>query len=155
MRAVRDADVIIQQLTAARSQVMDAIRGMTEDQVSESGADGWSVKDHLAHLTVWDEFRFFEISRIARGGRPGLTDVSDEAVDHLNDITSTPRRALALSQILEDLEFARALVLDAISHAPEEALDENRYGEAGLLGSAGHDEEHADAIRRIREEVGI
>jgi hypothetical protein len=151
MRAVRDADVIIEELRASRAEVMDAIRGFTEEEMSSLTADSWSAKDHLAHLTVWDEFRFFEISRIARGGRAGLTDVSDEDIDRLNAIKSSPRRALSLAQVLEDLEFARALVLDAIAHAPEAALDEGRYGEIGLQGAAGHDREHAGMIRRIRE----
>jgi hypothetical protein len=152
MRAIRDADVIIEEMKAARSEVMAAMRGLGEEEMIRPGADGWSVKDHLTHLTAWDELRFFEISRVARGGRPGLTDVSDETIDLLNEITATPRRALSLQQVLEDMEFARALVLDAISRAPEAALDESRYGEAGLLGSAEHDRGHAAAIRRIAEE---
>ena len=151
MRAVRDADVIIEQLTAARTEVLKAIEGLTEEQMAEAADDGWSVKDHLTHLTVWDEFRFFEISRIARGGRAALTSVSDEQIDLLNGITSTSRRPIPLAQVLEDMEFARALVLDAISHAPEEGLDEKRYGEVSLLGAVAHDWGHAEAIQRVRE----
>jgi hypothetical protein len=153
MRSVRDADVIIQELTAARAEVLAAIEGLDDEQVAAPGDDLWSIKDHLGHLTTWDEMRFFEISRIARGGRPALTDVSDERIDLLNDIASTPRRAIPLLQVLEDMEFARALVLDAISHAPEVALDEKRYGEISLQGAADHDRGHAEAIRRIREKV--
>jgi hypothetical protein len=151
MRAVRDADVIIQQLETARSEVLAEVQGLTEDQITHPGSDGWSIKDHLAHLVVWDEFRFFEISRIARGGRAALTDVSDEKIDLLNDITAAPRRTLSLPQLLEDMEFARALVLDAISHAPEAALEESRYGEVSLLGAAEHDRGHAAMIRAIRD----
>jgi hypothetical protein len=155
MRAGRNADVIIAELERARADVMLAIAGLSEKQLSKLSRDGWSIGDHLAHLCALDELRFFEISRIARGGSAALRGVSDDEFDRLNAITAEPRREMTIEQVLEDMEFARALVLDAVAHAPEEALDEGRYGDLELLGSAEHDRAHAEAIREIRQREGI
>ncbi len=155
MRAIRDADLIIAELQKARSEVLEAIAGLGEEQMSKPAADGWSIKDHLTHLMAVDELRFFEISRIARGGSAAFLEVSDEQFDQLNAVMSEPRRVMPVKQVLKDMEFARALVLEAITQSPEGALDENRFGEIGLRGSAGHDLSHAAIIRRIREKEGI
>lgn len=155
MRAVREADAIIAELEASRSAVMAAVEGLSDEQLARPAADGWSIRDHLAHLTAVDELRFFEISRIARGGSAAFHGITDEVFDQLNAATTEHRRGMTVLQVLEDMEFARALVLDAVSHAPDEALDEKQYGGVGLRGSAEHDRSHADAIREIRRKEGI
>ena len=155
MRSLTDRDQLAAEFRAARNDVYAAIQGLNEDQMSRPAADGWSVKDHLSHLTVWHEFRFYEISRVARGGGHALAGMSDADIDKLNEMLVTPRRALSIQQVVEDLEFARELVLSVIANAPESALDESRYGEAGLRGGAEHDLEHAQAIRALREREGI
>jgi len=155
MRAIREADAIIAELQSARSAVLESIEGLSDAQIESPAPDGWSIKDHLSHLTAVDELRFFEISRIARGGSAAFQGISDEMFDQLNAATTEYRRGMTALQVLEDMEFARALVLDAVSHAPDEALDEKRYGGVGLLGSAEHDRAHAQAIREIRRKEAI
>jgi uncharacterized protein YndB with AHSA1/START domain len=33
-----------------------AVAGLSEEQMNVPGAGGWSIKDHLAHLTAWEQF---------------------------------------------------------------------------------------------------
>ena len=72
MRVGTTRDQLLIEMDAARDRVNEAIAGLSEDQMSRPEIDGWSVKDHLAHLTFWHELRFFELSRIARGGQRRL-----------------------------------------------------------------------------------
>src|SRR3990170_523129 len=123
--------------------------------MSRPGPGGWSVKDHLNHMTVWHEFRFHEISRIARGGRPAFPPFTDEQLDAVNSVTVALRRSLPVSQVLADLEFARSLVIEAIAGCLEEALREENYGEVGLRGGVAHDLDHAATIKAWRQREGI
>ena len=138
----------------AGSLVRRAVEGLTEERMSQPAIDGWSVKDHLIHMTVWHEMRFHEVSRIARGGQAAYRAFTDEQLETMNLLTVALRRHLPVSQVLGDLDFARSLVGEAIAGCPEEALDENKYGEVGLTGIQ-HDFEHAETIKAWRQKAGI
>ena len=155
MRVGSLRDQLLLQMKTARSRVLDAVAGLSEEQMSGPAVDGWSVKDHLNHLTACDEFRFYEIGRVSRGGQAAFRDMDNEQTDALNGLIVTLRRGLPASQVIADLEFARALVLDAIAGAPEHALSGEAYGDFPVDGSIAHDIEHAAAIAAWREREGI
>jgi len=154
MRVGSSRDQLVLEMKAARDRVLAAIDGLSDGQASRAELDGWSVKDHLIHLTVCDEFRFFEIGRVSRGARPAFAS-DDEQMDTLNDAMVTVRRHLTLEELIADLEFARSLVLEAIQRAPEHALSPEAYGDFAVNGSIEHDLEHAAAITAWREREGI
>lgn len=155
MRAAAQANIILAEMQAARSQVMAAIDGLSEEQIAVPGIDGWSVKDHLNHLTACDEFRFFEICRVSRDGGPAFAGMTVGQDDALNELIVTLRRSLPLSQVIADMEFARSLVVDAITGASERALDSSAYGDFQVDGSVTHDIEHANAVKAWRQGEGI
>ncbi|MEK7247283.1 MAG: DinB family protein [Chloroflexota bacterium] len=147
MRALTTNQQLITELEHSRAELLNAIRGLSEEQMSRPAINGWSVKDHLAHLTVWDEMRFFEISRIARGGEASFKETPDEeGLAWINEPTVAMRRDLSLAQVLADLSFARDLVLQAVALCPEERLDQSLYEEIGIEGGAAHDRSHAKTI---------
>jgi len=155
MRAGSSRDQLLLELKAARSQVLAAIEGLSDAQASRAELDGWSVKDHLSHLTACDEFRFYEIGRISRGARPAFASADDEQMDALNAIIVALRRNMTLEELIADLEFARSLVLEAVGQAPEHALSPEAYGDFAVNGSIAHDLEHAATITVWREREGI
>jgi len=154
MRVGTTRDQLLLELDTARAHVKDAIAGLTEDQASRPDLDGWSVKDHLTHLTLWHEMRFFEISRIVRGGRAGFPVTDEAGVEHINQQFVANRRSLPLAQVLADLDFAREMVRQAFSSCPEDRLDERLYEEIGINGAA-HDTDHAEMITAWRQREGI
>src|SRR5207244_3557829 len=87
-------DQLLLEMEAARDRVDEAIAGLSEEQIARPDLDGWSVKDHLTHLTLWHELRFFEISRIARGGRAGFPVTDEAGVEHINEQFAANRRPL-------------------------------------------------------------
>ena len=155
MRVGSSRDQLILEMKAARERVMAAVEGLTEDQMSRPELDGWSVKDHLIHLTACDEFRFYEIGRVSRGARPAFVTMDNEQTDALNGVMVALRRHLPVEQVMTDLGFARSLVLEAISQAPERALSPEAYGDFPVDGSISHDLEHAASITAWREREGI
>ena len=155
MRVGSSRDQLLLEMKTARSRVLAAVEGLSEEQMSRPGIDGWSVKDHLIHLTACDEFRFYEIGRISRGARPAFARMNEEQTDALNALMVALRRHLTVDEVVADLEFARSLVLEAIQRAPEHALIPEAYGDFPVDGSIAHDLEHAAAVTAWREREGI
>jgi hypothetical protein len=48
-------------------ELLAAIDGLSDELLTERSLDGWSVKDHLAHLSAWDDIRAGEVLRISAG----------------------------------------------------------------------------------------
>jgi hypothetical protein len=91
-----------------RRVLMESLDGLTEAQMIVPSIDGWSVKDHLAHLTVWDEIRVLEDGRISSGYDSAWPHMTAEQNEALNAITQAMRRALPLTQVMAELTAARA-----------------------------------------------
>jgi DinB superfamily len=151
MRVGTTRDQLLLEMDTARERVNKAIAGLSEEQMSQQDLDGWSVKDHLTHLTLWHELRFFELSRIARGGFP---ETDEAGVEHINEQFAANRRPLPLTQVLADLDFARDMIRQAVSNCPEDRLDLRFYEELGPNG-AGHEISHAEMIMALRKKESI
>lgn len=146
---------LISEIDAAAARLHAAIDGLTDDHASRPARDGWSVKDQVTHLTFWHEMRFFEISRIARGGSAGFPETSEDGVRDLNEQIAANRRRLTLAQVVADLEFAREMVKQAVLGTPGNRLDQSLYDEIGIQGGAAHEIEHAEVITAWRLKEGI
>jgi len=154
MKTLTPQQQLVSQIDAAAERVRVAIAGLTDEQASKPAADGWSVKDELTHVTFWHEMRFFEVSRIARGGRASFHVTDEKGVQHINEQIAANRRALTLAQVVADLDFARETVKQAVLSAPEDRVDPSLYEEIGPHG-AGHEAAHAELIERWRKQEGL
>src|SRR3990172_367373 len=155
MRALTPHQQLISEVDNAAGRVAAAIKGLTDEQASRPAADGWSVKDQLTHMTFWHEMRFFEISRIARGGRAGFPATDEKGVEQINEQMAANRRPLPRARVIADLEFAREMVKQAVLACPEDRLDQRLYEEIGIQGGAAHEIEHAGLIEAWRRKEGI
>lgn len=155
MRALSVHQQLISELDTAADRVAAAISGLTDEQASRLADDGWSVKDQLNHMTFWHEMRFFEISRVARGGIAGFPVTEEAGVQHINEQMVANRRSLSLAQVVADLDFAREMVKQAVMACPEDRLDQRLYGEIGIQGGAAHEVEHAGLITAWRKQEGL
>lgn len=135
-----------------RKILLDSIEGLTDKQMIETSLDGWSVKDHLAHIALWDDVRAEEVVRISAGHDTAWRMTHEDNLA-FNEMSYRSRVPLPLSQVRWELENSRKKLIDALTSAAPRALDATLYGEAGL-GNV-HEQEHADWIRRWRTEKGI
>jgi len=135
-----------------RQDLLAAIDGLSDELMAEASIDGWSVKDHLLHLALWDDIRADEVERISAGHESAwqMTDEQDEA---LNEMGYEIRRNLSVQQARAESERSRRRLLDAIAAATPRALEPSRYGAAGLR--SGHEEEHTEWLVRWRGERGV
>ncbi|MCK9518639.1 MAG: DinB family protein [Dehalococcoidia bacterium] len=149
---VQNRTELLQHYAASRRELLGAIAGLSDAQLMERSLDGWSVKDHLAHLAAWDEIRAAEVRRIS-AGHDSAWRMTEEQGDAYNALAYDLRRELPLEQARWELEASRAQLLDAVSSATERGLDEALYGEAGLRSV--HEEEHTGWIREWRARQGL
>jgi hypothetical protein len=66
-KVLEDRDALLQHYRQMRRELLAAIDGLTDALLTEPSLDGWSVKDHLAHLALWDDLRASEVVRISAG----------------------------------------------------------------------------------------
>lgn len=154
MRALTENQKLVQWAETAHTNLLESIDGLTEEQASRQEIDGWSVKDHLAHITVWNEMRFWELNRIAQGGTFSMAPETEEGIGWLNEGFAQARRRLPYAQVVADMNSVHNLLVQAVTAAPEDRLAENLYGEMGPIGAA-HEAGHAAIIRGWREKAGV
>ena len=147
-----DRDTLLQHYRQMREELLSAVHGLSDELMTDPSLDGWSVKDHLAHLALWDDIRASEVVRISAGHDSAwrMTDDQDGAYNALGYSLRLP---LSLDQVKWELATSRQRLLDAIASATARGLDPSLYGEAGLRSE--HEAAHAGWIRRWRGERGI
>ena len=147
-----DRDALLQHYRQMREGLLAAIDGLSDELMTEPSLDGWSVKDHLAHLALWDDVRAGEVARISAGHDSAWRTTSDQ--DGVYSVLGYGlRRDLSVEQVRWELATSGQRVLGVISAATPRGLDGSLYGEAGLRSS--HEAAHAGWIRRWRGERGI
>lgn len=149
MGMAEDRDLLLQHYRQMRDELLSAIHGLSGELMTESSLDGWSVKDHLAHLALWDDIRASEVVRISAGHDSAWRMTHDQDAA-FNAVGHSLRLALSLDQVRWELATSRQRLLDAISSAAPRGLDASLYGEAGLRSS--HESAHTAWITRWREE---
>lgn len=143
-----DREELLRHYRESREKLLAAIEGLTDEEMSEPSIDGWSVKDHLAHMALWDDIRAAEVERISAGYESAwrMTDDQDEA---LNGSGYQMRRSMSAAQARWELASSRRRLMDAIAGCTPRALDASLYGAAGLR--SGHEDQHAEWLQRWRD----
>ena len=136
----------------SRAKLLAAIDGLTDEQMSDPSLDGWAVKDHLAHLALWDDMRADDVERIS-AGFDSAYKMTEQQDDAHNATGYELRRSMTAAQARWELENSRRKLLAAITSATPRALDPSNYGAAGL--HSGHEDQHAGWLQRWRDEKGF
>ncbi len=135
-----------------RGDLLSAVAGLSDDLMIEPSLDGWSVKDHLAHLAFWDDIRTSEVRRIS-AGYDSAWRTTGEQDETFNTLVHDLRLGLSLDQVKWELATSGQRLLDAISSATERGLDTSLYGEAALRST--HEAVHTGWIKRWRARKGV
>jgi uncharacterized damage-inducible protein DinB len=147
-----DRDALLRHYRQMRGALLAAIDGLSDEQMNDPSLDGWSVKDHLAHIALWDEIRAAEIARIS-AGFDSVWRMAQGQGDGYNELGYSLRSALTPDQARWEIATTGQRVQDAITTSTERGLDPSLYGEAGLHST--HEAEHTEWILRWRTERGI
>lgn len=144
--------------------MLASLDGLAQDVYLRPYAVGvWSVKDVLAHLTIWYSELITALAQISNPKRvPNIVNIED--IDDYNETHYREQVRRPLDLILEDYEGVYKHLLKTVEGIDETTLTNPRRfawmeGEPlwYLIAENGfwHEKEHAEEIRQWREEQGV
>lgn len=147
-----DKHTLIEHFRQMRRDLLAAIDGLADAQLTDPSLDGWSVKDHLGHLALWDDLRASEVTRISAGFDSAwrMAEGQDAIYSALGHEL---RHDLSLAQVRWELDTSHQRLIDALSAAKVRGLDASLYGEAALPST--HEAQHTAWITGWRSERAI
>lgn len=146
---------LIEKATRTIDDLMTVIDGMQSKEITAPRTIGeWSVKDALAHITIWEEeaAKAFEIWKL--GIEPDWLHIKD--LDEFNNTTVKERRRISLSKIKEQLRMVHHGVIENLKSVPEDEYL-NRGGVPKWLITliTSHIDEHVEKIKAYKNSLEI
>ena len=147
------AQRVLRRLDQAWAAFRQSHAGLSDAELSEPRAVGeWSVKDIVAHVTTWEAEALQYLPLIAEGGRPPRY-TRYGGIDAFNAQTTERKRGLSIQDVLRDLDDTHRRLVDLVQRAPTALLEgSTRFRRRLRLDTYGHYPQHAQAIRRWREQ---
>jgi uncharacterized damage-inducible protein DinB len=145
-------DELLQHYRSMREELLSAIAGLSENQLTEPTLDGWAVKDHLVHIALWDEIRASEVERISAGW-DSLWKLDQQQETAFSSLFYEIRRSASAAQALWELRETHARFMNVLGAVTARGLEPSLYGEAGLFSR--HEAAHTTWIQRWRGERGF
>ena len=153
---------LLARIRAARAALELALARLDEAALTTPGPDGWTIQDHLFHLSAW-----LRKTTAVLHGRPGhealgvpqaLYERGDE--DGINARLQQQSQLLRLSDVFKVFRASHTDMLAYIESQPEawltspynpaDAEDDRRVLDAIASNSYEHDEQHLQWIERQR-----
>lgn len=155
---------VLDQIREAREEMQQALNGLANDMMLRPGVVGmWSVKDVLAHLSIWQSELITALSQLDQPQHaPHIVEIEDIDEFNAEQYRANVRRPLDI--ILEDFEGVHKHLIKTVEELDEKTLNDNRTfswmeGEPlwYLIAENGywHEQEHAEEIRQWRKEQGL
>jgi hypothetical protein len=116
---------LIERINDAWSALEGEFSDSEEEALTTLGGDGWSVKDHLAHLEAWERYLLALLERRSPSTALGidLATIRSTEDDPLNELIREPTKTQSLAQVLADLRNTHERLLAAIATLPEDDLE--------------------------------
>ncbi len=116
---------LLELIHRSRAALEETLRPLSESQLTRPGTGGgWAIKDHLAHLAVW-ELGVVELL----GGRPRFQAMGVEQVvsqgksfDEINDAIYQQHNRLPLPKVMDEFQAAHRQMLQALDLLEDEDL---------------------------------
>jgi hypothetical protein len=144
---------LMARIRVARQALDGAIAGLDAAALSAPGPEGWSVKDHLAHLTSWRRKVIANMDGRQSAESLGVPEDVYQSGDwvKINEIVRAPDKDRPAADILEEYHRVHTGLLQRIEATPEDQLygadDKLRNNIAG--NTYAHDEEHLPWIKTV------
>jgi hypothetical protein len=143
---------VLKRLDARWQALLASCAGLSEAELVEQGVTGtWSVKDIIAHVTVWEEEALAHLPVVLSGKRPPRYSVTHGGINAFNAQTSARNRALSLAEVLRRRDATHRRLVEFVRRAPaSECAGDTRFRRRLRLDTYGHYAVHARAIRAWR-----
>lgn len=151
-----DRQQLLKKVDKAWVELKESFTGLSDTQLAEPGVvENWSVRDILAHVTIWEEEALKYLPLIMKGGKPPRYSVQYGGIDAFNALMTEQRRSLSLSEVLRQLDETHSQLVDYLQSVPEEQfIRETPFRHRLRLDTYSHYPIHTKAIREWREQLG-
>jgi hypothetical protein len=145
--------LLLDKLERAWLDFKDSYAGLTDAQMIQPGVtEDWSVKDILAHVSLWEQESLEHLPTILQGLQPPRYSQLYGGINAFNDLMSEKRRGLSLSEVRARLDETHLKLIAYLQSVPEEQVTtETRFRRRLRLDTYSHYPLHARAIREWRE----
>ena len=149
---IMDKQQLLKRLEMAWTVLKESYTGLSDGQLLEPGVMGdWSVKEILAHVTIWEEEALKYLPLIIKGEKPPRY-VQYGGLNAFNAQMTEQKRSLALSEVLSQLDETHRRLISYLQSVPEEQFrGETRFRHRLRLDTYSHYLLHAKAILEWRE----
>ena len=146
---------VLEKIDLAWEDLLDAIEGLSADQMLVPGVTGdWCVKDIAAHVTWWEEECLKYLPVIIEGGHPPRYSVTYGGIDAFNAQMTEIKRRLSLDGVMDEFNLTHQRLLTYLETVPEEQFTrETRFGRRLKYDTLLHYPEHAESIREWRKSL--
>jgi uncharacterized protein (TIGR03083 family) len=161
---------LIEHIRQSRLALEEAISLLTEAQLTTPGPERWSVKDHLAHMAVW-ELGIAEL--LQRRSRFAAMQIDENAFskgmseDEVNAEIYRRNAGLSLAEVMARFRSAHQQFLEALDRLGDDDLylPYSAYVPSGedqrqdpvinwIAGNTfGHFDQHREIIHRLAKEI--
>ena len=133
-------------------ELLASYEGLSDASLLEPGVTGaWSVKDIIAHVTVWEEEALTHLPVVLAGRRPPRYSVAHGGITAFNAKMTERNRSLTLAEALRQRDATHRRLVDLVAGAPEaECAGGTRFRRRLRLDTYGHYAVHTRAITRWR-----
>ena len=121
---------ILEKTRTSRRAFDDLLAQIPENRMIEPGAEeDWSIKDILAHITVWEQRMLGWIQVAVEGLEPEMPapGLTWEEVDELNAATYAAYKEQPLDEVIKAYLASYEQALEVLQAYPEEALMKSDY----------------------------
>jgi hypothetical protein len=156
---------LLKELEEEREHFLDAIEGLSDEDLEKPGVmDDWSIKDLLAHLTMWEAELIKLLWQAKQGQKPSSIHFSHIAVDELNARWKSEMQDRSLERVMADFQSVRNQTIRRVEAFSDKDLnDEKRYNWLGgrplwewIAGNSfEHEAEHLEQIVTWRNREGL
>jgi hypothetical protein len=144
---------LLERMRRAREALEQTLVGLDETALAAPGPEGWSVKDHLAHLAAWERKVLANMEGRASYEVLGVPKDVYKRGDwiEINEFVREPDKGRPVSEVLAEFRRVNQVINQRVADTPEAEL----FGEddkllSNIAGNTyGHDDEHKPWIEEV------
>ena len=115
---------LLERIERSRSELEGTLSSLSEEQMTKPGPSGWSIKDHLAHLAVWELGIAALLSRRPRFAAMQVEEAvaQGKSEEEINDLIYRRHAGLTVAEARQVFEGAHRQLLEALQALGDEDL---------------------------------
>ena len=121
--APRNLGELLERVENAWTMLARTVKTLSHEQLQQSDGGTWAIKDHLAHVTAWEERIVGVLNSRPSHEAMGIgSDAWKGGVDHINEAVYQARKDRPTAQVLDEFHGTHETLVDALHGLDDEAI---------------------------------